>query len=242
MFVRCNLETTNTKKLERKILFIEITALLICIITGVLWYLYPSKSYEPIFAITSLIFVATEVNRRIQIKKNANHSFLEIDSENTLLCTYAGDGKKNGHIVLLFYKLKIVNASDDSFTLKDIRLEYSHNSQKQSIISTGLTTGTVYCPHAKKNLDSLILYLNNAQFILMGWENIASKIKQDQILQKNAVFTGSASFILDFKNIEDIRTINDFNIVISDYSKNYSKHPVVIEEKWITQSQNLLLK
>lgn len=228
--------------MKRKILFfIEIVAILICIITGILWILYPNKHYDAIFSVSSLIPIIIEAYKKLSVKKNTNHSFLEIDSENTLLCTYVGSGEKKGHIAILFYKLKIVNASEDSFTLKDIKLEYSNNSQKHSIAPSGLTTKTVYCPNAKKDLDSLTLYTSNARFILMGWENIASKIKQDQILEKNGVFSGSASFILDFKNVDEIRKINDFNIIISDYSKNYSKHTIIIEEKWIKQSENVLV-
>nr|WP_298930967.1 hypothetical protein [uncultured Allomuricauda sp.] len=220
--------------MEKKVLLIiEILALSVCLISGVLWIIYPTEPYEPTFAVSGLTFIITEVYRRLKTKQNSNHSFLEIDSENTLLCKYMDGGKMNGHIALLFYGLKIVNASENSFTIKDVKLEYTYNSKKYSVISNVVITGTVFSPQTKKDLDSLIVYVDNVQVVIMGWENIRTKIGEHPIIEKNGVLSGSALFLLEFKEIQEIRKIDDFQITISDHSKKYSKHPIKIEEEWI---------
>nr|WP_321237200.1 hypothetical protein [uncultured Psychroserpens sp.] len=170
------------------------------------------------------------------------HSFLEVDSKNTIISKYMGGGLMKGHICILFYGLKIVNASQDSFTIKDFKLEYTLNSKKKSIISNNVITGNVYSDLEKKQLDCLIVYLDNAQIVLMGWENIRIRIGELQILQKNGVLSGSALFILDIKDIDDIRNIKDLAIVVSDYSNNHSKHKVEIDNEWIQRGKNSIVE
>lgn len=225
--------------MERKIILtIELIALFICIVSGILWIMYPSEPYEPTFAFSAFTFVGTEVYRRLRPKKNNKHSFLDIDTKNTILCKYMDSDRKKGHISLLFYGLKIVNISAEPFTIKDIKLEYTYKSKKHSTISTVIITGTVFSPQTKENMNSLIVYFGINQAVLMGWDNIRTKIGEHKIIERNGVLTGSALFILEFKELEDIRDITDFQIVVSDYSKKFSKHPIKIEEDWIIRGKN----
>lgn len=107
---------------------VEGLALLSSVVFGVLWIKTPDGPYEPPFAVSGLIFVATELFRRYRgklfpVEKIQNHSKLDINSKNTLIARFISSGNsKTGNMCLAFYGMTIVNTSNEPYTVKDVTL------------------------------------------------------------------------------------------------------------------------
>lgn len=227
---------------------IEGLALLSCLVLGVLWLNTPNGPYEPPFAISGLIFIATELYRRYKGKlfpeeEIVIHSKLDIDSKNTLFARFINSGNsKSGNICLAFYGMKIVNTSNEPFTVKDVILRYQFKGEEYSSISQVVLTGTIYAPLDKKEINALIVHSNGNNIVLMGWDNIRTEIGKHNVIPAGGVLSGSAIFILETNNIDELVEITSPTIVVTDYSGNESLHSFEILDDWINHGRNVVIE
>lgn len=142
---------------------IEVLALLSSVVFVILWLNNPSGPYEPPFALSTLIFIATEFFRRYKRKIftpkiQQNHAMLDIDSKNTMIARIASSGSsKPRNMCLVFYVMKIVNSSNISFIVKDVILRYQYKGKDYSNMSRVIPTGTMYSRQEKKDKNLLII-------------------------------------------------------------------------------------
>jgi len=223
---------------------IEVIALIACVIFGVLWLNNPNGSYEPLMAISGLVFIATEGIRRYRENRESKvipkkHSLIEINSKNTLFARFIDKSNKmNGNIGIAFYCLNIVNVSNDPYTVKDVVLRYKIDNDEYSMISNVLLTGMAHSPKAKEDVNAIIIEIGSDSIVLMGWDNIRTELTSLKTLQPGGVLSGSAYYVFEFDDIEKVRLIENVELVVIDYSGRESNHPIDIQEDWIIKGRN----
>jgi len=172
-------------------------------------------------------------------ERKSTFATLHFDSANTLFCKYIDEQNiKNGHIALLLYGMKISNNSANSFTIKDFLIEYTFEGRKYYEISHVIITGNMYSPLRKKNVDVIIVSISGKKTALIDWINIRSNIGEYKLIQPGGIIAGSALFLLNFKNINEVKKINDLKVIITDYSNNKSVHNIEIKDDWIKMGQD----
>lgn len=227
---------------------IEVLALISSIVFGVLWLRNPSEPYEPPFALSTLVFIATELFRRYKEKlfpqkTQPNHSKLDIDSKNTLIARFISSGNsKSGNMCLAFYGMKIVNSSNDPYTVKDVILRYQLKGKEFSDISHVVITGTIYASLDKKNINSLIVQCKGSNIVLMGWENLRTEIGKHNIIPAGGVLSGSAIYILEASSLDEVSEIQNLEIVVTDFSGNESVHSLEILDEWIEHGKHSVIE
>lgn len=227
---------------------IEVLALLICTIFGLLWLNNPSGPYEPPFALSSLVFIATELLRRYRKKSFSQktpsiHAELNIDSKNTLITRFVdSENEKSGNMCIAFYGMKIVNLSAFPYTIKDVILRYHLKGQKFNDISQVVVTGTIYAPLEKKDINALIVHIRDNDIVLMNWDNIRIEIGKHNVILPGGVLSGSAIFILEAESIDEVSEIQNTEIVVTDYSGNESCHPIEILDEWIERGRHSVIQ
>ena len=147
----------------------------------------------------------------------------------------------SGYISLFSYGMKISNISNNSFTIKEVEIEYTYNGRRHSESSTFLLTGSVYSPHEKREVDSIIVYWNNRRIFFKRWYNIKSVLSESKKIEPNAIIEGSALFRFAFKDINEVKKVENLSISVTDYSRNKSVHPIVIEDRWIEIGRNAVV-
>jgi hypothetical protein len=226
---------------------IEGLALLSSVVFGVLWIKTPQGPYEPPFAISGLIFVATELFRRYKEKlfpaKIQDYSKLDINSKNTLVARFISSGNsKSDYMCLAFYGMKIVNTSNEPYTVKDVILRYQLKGKEYSDISYVVITGTIFAPLDKKEKNALIIHSNGDSIVCMGWNNLRTEIGKHNVIPAGGVLSGSAIFILEAKNIDEVSEVTNLEIVVTDYSGNESIHSLKILDEWINHGRKLVIE
>lgn len=164
---------------------------------------------------------------------------LHIDSANTLFCKYlVPKNRMYGHISILFYGLKIANISDSPFTVKDVKIEYTFKGQNYSDISNVILTSSIYLEHKNEHTDCIAINSKGQNIILMGWKNLRNVIGEYNLIPPGGILAGSALFILQIKNIEEVKEITNLRILITDYSNNESTHSFEIKDAWIDMGRS----
>lgn len=222
------------------LIIIEILALITSICLGVLWLKYPNCSFDKFTYLTGLIFISTELLRKINLKLiKKEHAKIHINSSNTFFSTLLNDKLGNNkQIVLLFYDLAISNNSNMNFTIKEIKLEYKLNGIVNNVDSIPLLTGTVNSPYYKDGRDSIIVNIPNNKMVLIGWDNLRKKVAENRNLNPGEILRGSAIFGINVETFDDVKEIEDFSIIISDYNGISSKHQIEFQKKWLSMGQN----
>lgn len=227
---------------------VEGLALLSSVVFGVLWIKTPDGPYEPPFAVSGLIFVATELFRRYRgklfpVEKIQNHSKLDINSKNTLIARFISSGNsKTGNMCLAFYGMTIVNTSNEPYTVKDVTLRYQLKGREYSDISHVVITGTIFAPLDKKEKNALIIHSNGDKIVCMGWDNLRTEIGKHNVIPAGGVLSGSAIFILEAKNIDEVSEVTNLEIVVTDYSGNKSIHSLKILDEWINHGRKSVIE
>jgi len=225
---------------------IELVALVGAICFGVLWILYPNDPYEPPFALCGFVFVITEVLRRYLPKffeKKAEHSFIDINSKNTLIARFDQVGsKKSGKMCVAFYDMKIVNASDKPYTIKDVLLRYRLNGQLHECISSVVITGTVYSLHQKKEVNALIVHNRGGMIVLHDWDNLRTNIGKNKVIVAGGIVDGSAIFVLEAENLTQVENIEEAKFVVRDYMGAESIIPIQILSEWIEYGKTSVIR
>jgi len=161
---------------------------------------------------------------------------LDINAENTLFARFVNKGnKKTGNIGIVFYNVKIVNISNEPYTVKDVVLRYEFGGEKYSVISNVLLTGIV---RAKADVNAIMVEKGANRIIVMGWDNLRTKLSLLKILKPGGVLDGSVYYVLEFDDIEKARTLENVELVVTDYSGLESIHPIDIQEDWIIRGKN----
>jgi len=168
---------------------------------------------------------------------------LVTDIQNTTAARFLSrENRNSGNIALLFYNLRIVNSLQENVTIKEVTLGYTLNGKQFSSESYVLLTGTVPSPNKKENFDAIIIRVGAANIVLMDWKNLRVQIGQNNVLLPGAVLAGSAAFILDFKDANDLAKVKELAISIIDYSGNETIKEIPLEKKWVDQAKRQIVE
>lgn len=166
----------------------------------------------------------------IQSKLRSPHK-IEIDYKNVILAPIeTRDGSyPNGKLALGFYLLNIVNRGDSAITLKSIRLKCFVDGKLVDTDSYVTQVGTL-----QDGRPALIMSDGIDRIMLIGWENIRSKMGQDNVTVAGGVLSGSAAYVIcDFdKNAINISKVK---LILEDYSGNRTTHDVAFRPEWVDQ-------
>lgn len=178
-----------------------------------------------------------------QTNQKLRQHTLILDIENTTAARFRNPGHQHsGNIALLFYNLRILNSLDENVTVRKVILHYDLNGKHFSTDSHILLTGAVPSSDKKENIDSIILRVGPANIIIQNWENLRMQIDQNKLLLPGGVLAGSALFVLEFKDANDLANIQDCTMSIIDYSGNETKKEIRLENKWIEQAKRQIVE
>ena len=223
------------------LLAVECTALALCVVFGALWYAKPDGHYDVLFTLSTLTFVFTEMVRRYG-KAKEPHVKVEIDTRNTFAARFDSAGSSlRGHFSLGFYSISVTNMSSSPLTIKDVLLRYRFRGVTHTELSHAVATGN--CPSAAdgKMTRAIIVNANGKNCVLMDWVNIRSKIAETQPISPGGALRGSALYVTCCRTAEEMRELQDAELVVSDYAGRTSIHPVAIEPVWIDRASNTSL-
>jgi hypothetical protein len=103
--------------------------------------------------------------------------------------------------------------------------------------STVLQTGIVHPQNSTDSIDAIVLQFKNSNIVLLHWKNLRAEIGEYKILPPGGVLVGSAAFILETSNFDDLAKIKDFEIVVTDFSKNETAHELRFDRSLIDQAK-----
>lgn len=76
----------------------------------------------------------------------------------------------------------------------------------------------------------------------MGWDNLRTEIGKHNVIPAGGVLSGSAIFILEAKNIDEVSEVTNLEIVVTDYSGNESIHSLKILDEWINHGRKSVIE
>lgn len=224
-------------------LILEAAAILVVIGLAIRWGLDPEGNYEPFIALFGSTFFILEFLRRympnfMSPNSDLKHASLHFSLENTFLARFVSEqNSKSGNLCIGFYSLTISNDSIESFTLKEVIFRYVLDEEVHETDSLVVVTGLIQKSLHNEPTRGLLVHLSqrNSVIILMEWLNLRSEIAKLKTLRKGSVLSGSAIFILEIKDFNEVEKLKKTEIVVKDYSGNESVHPIDIEKEWITK-------
>lgn len=217
------------------LLALECAALAMCAVFGFFWYTRGTP-YDVFFGLVSLTFIVTEMARRYGRVEEA-HVKVEIDTRNTFAAKFDSQGSSlRGHLSLAFYAICMTNMSSSPVTIKQVLFRYRLRGITHTEESHAVATGS--CPSAAdgKITRAIIVNANGKNCVLMNWDNIRSRIAETQPISPGGALRGSALFVTCCRTMEEMRELQDAELVVSDYAGRTSIHPVVIESVWIDRA------
>lgn len=147
----------------------------------------------------------------------------------------------NGNWGLAFYPIEIINSTPSPFTIKNLYLRFTVDGKTYSEDSVVILTATIYSPLPKQQTNVAIVTMNQAMLNLMNWNNFKVRINELNIINPGGLISGSAYFVLNIKEFEQLKFIKTVELVLADYLGGESVHPIQIENKMIDQSVNMIL-
>jgi len=164
----------------------------------------------------------------IRVKIRKRYKF-DLDYKNISFATFSSpqNPKLDKRLCLIVYVLRIVNNSDESNTLKSVKLSYRFDGnvfQNQSyVVHTGTTPPSG---------EPAIITSNGLDTVfLMGWNNIRPKLGKYEMLQPGGVFSGSAVFLFE-SHVNDLHRVKDLKLIVTDFHGNKSSYPIAIQDDW----------
>ncbi len=198
---------------------------------------YVGKFFAIPGGVISVILLAIKIK-----EKTKPRHILDFNTKNTFFARFLNkNNKKTGNIGIAFYSLKIINVSDQPYTVKDIIFRYDLDGETFSSISFVLQTGIVPSS-AKKDVNAIIVNKGIDKLVLMNWDNIRTELGSLDVLQPGGVLSGSAYFVLEFDDIEKLWALENVEIVIIDYSGLESIHPISIQGDWIKMGRDAFIQ
>jgi hypothetical protein len=162
------------------------------------------------------------------LKFKKHHTF-NFSNKQTVAVRFPSDG----NIALVMYSIAIVNTLEESVTIKDVKLRYRLDGKPFITESLVLQTGSI----VGSTEPALMLTTGGeprVNIILMNWNNLRTEIGSYHTLQPGAILTGSALFVLGFKDVEDFSRVKNLEIVIVDFSGNETVQEIPVDPQWIT--------
>lgn len=227
---------------------VEVLALVAAIVLVVFEILIPTGPYGSFATLCGFVFVVTELIRRYKEQllsdtASASHASLDINSKNTFIARWSAKGEKTtGIFCLAFYHMQIVNSSDIPFTVKDVFLEFTLGGKKVSNISNVCPTTTIFSLYEKKDVDTLIVRDGIDFMFLMNWNNLRTEIGKLNVIAPAGVLSGSALFFLNTDKLNELSEVDDFRLVVTDYSGNKSVHDITIQEEWLAKANSTIIE
>jgi hypothetical protein len=144
------------------------------------------------------------------------------------------------NIGLLIYDLKVANTLGEPITMKQVLLRYKWNGKVRETDSNVMRTGKV----ESSGDDALAIEVpdRHANIIVMGWKNLRTVIGEMRPIPPGGVLSGSAIYVLDFSDPNELAKIDEFQLVFDDYSGNRTIHAITRQEKWIDQARTTLIR
>lgn len=210
------------------LLALECAALAMGAVFGVFWYT-SGTPYDVLFGLVSLTFVATEMTRRYG-KADEAHVKVDVDTRNTFAARFDSEGSSlRGRFSLGFYGITVTNLSSSPVTIRQVLLRYRFRDITHTEESHAVATGS--CPSAAdgKITRGIIVNANGKNCVLMNWDNITSRIAETQPISPGGALRGSALFVTCCRTMDEMRELQDAELVVSDYAGRTSNHPVMIE-------------
>lgn len=181
--------------------------------------------------------VLVDLSNRLGKEKIPRHVFFfDSKPQNTFFTRYHNeDDTRSGNIGLAFYDINIVNVSDQTYTIKDLTLKYELDGTTYSTESTVLRTGHVIGGNKRIKAIRLqkILGYDVHNVHLLNWINIKTKIGERRAITPGSVLHGSAFFVLELRDFEEVKHLENMEILIRDYSGNSSVQRVEMQAGWL---------
>jgi hypothetical protein len=219
------------------LLVAECVAFVTCAAFAILWYLRGGH-FDVLFSAAGLVFVGTEMARRYGRVEEA-HVKVDIDTQNVFAARFDSQGSSlRGHFCLGFYSISVTNMSSSPVTLRDVLFRYRFRGVTHTELSHAVATGS--CPSAAdgKITRAIIVNANGRNCVLMNWDNIRSRIAETQPLVPGGALRGSALYVTCCGTVEEMRELQDAELVVSDYAGRTSIHSIVIESVWIDRASS----
>ena len=181
-----------------------------------------------ILTVLGLIFAVIPVYLLVRSKLRKRYKF-DLDYKNMLFASFSNseNPKQDKRLCLVVYVLRIVNNSEESNTLKEIRLSYRFERKAFQDESCVVPTSMI----SKAGQSAIVLTNGLTNIVLMGWDNIRPKLGKYETLQPHGVFSGSAVFLFD-PQVNNVRLLKDVKLVVTDFHGTKSSYPIAVQEEW----------
>jgi hypothetical protein len=181
-----------------------------------------------IIAVLGLLVASIPVYLVARAKLRKKYKF-DLDYKNMLFASFLSpeNPKQDKRFCLVVYVLRIVNSSEESNTLKEIRLSYRF--KRKTFQDESCVVPTSMIPKADK--PAIALSNGLANIILMGWDNIRPKLGKYETLQPHGVFSGSAVFLFA-PQVNDVRLLKNIQLIVTDFHGTRLSYPIAIQEEW----------
>lgn len=180
----------------------------------------------------------------VKFKKDAAR--IDLDFRQELMARFFGSHLRvNGNLALILYNLHITNM-ERAFTPKELLIRYRVKGQEHTTNSCPMQTGLI-----NGQIKAIRVQMGSATVYLQQWQNIGDAITNAGLMQPGNAIGGSALFPLDLNSIDDLATLNSFDLIVTDYSgnetiqtfeltaeaKQMAKYSTVTNETFTQQSQ-----
>ena len=181
-----------------------------------------------ILTVLGLLVATIPVYLLVRARLRKRYKF-DLDYKNMLFASFSSpeSPKQDKRLCLVVYVLRIVNNSEESNTLKEIRLSYRF--ERKAFQDESCVVPTSMIPKAGKS--AIVLSNGLANIILMGWDNIRPKLGKYETLQPHGVFSGSAVFLFA-PQVNDVRLLKNVKLVVTDFHGTKLSYPIAVQEEW----------
>jgi len=164
----------------------------------------------------------------LRTKSKKRYKF-NLDFKNITFAKFWKPSNKNldGRLCLVVNTINVVNGSDEPNTLKSITLSYRFKKKKYQTDSYVVATEEL----PKSGEPGIVLTNKESNVVLVGWENVRTKLNNREILNPGSVFSGSAVFLFE-QHITNASEIQKLCFIVHDYYGNKSVHPIAVQKEW----------
>ena len=126
-------------------------------------------------------------------------------------------------------------------TVREVELRYKMDGKVLSTISDVILTGTIRSGRDKKDVDAAIVRTGGRNIILGDWNNLRTEIGRHDRIEPGGVLSGSAYFVMDFRDRAKLEQLKEVELVVIDFSGRESKRKVKIENDWLERATDAVI-
>src|SRR5690606_21315148 len=109
---------------------------------------------------------------------------------------------------------------------KEVVLRYSLNMKDYTTDSYVVNPGAMYDKSGNIYNYAVIENVGKDRIVLMDWRNLRSVIGAHKVLSPGEILSGSALFILDIVEIEQLSEIENMRLIVRDFRGKKTEHPL----------------